>query len=291
MSNLPTKTFSVPSFLQSDCKNCFGLCCTALPFAKSADFAFDKNSGTPCPNLDGEFHCRIHPHLRQEGFRGCTVYECFGAGQKVSGIIFKGESWRDHPQVSGLMFDVFPVFQQLQEMLLYLHEARTFSVTLPIHRELEAAMEKTEKLTRMEPDDILQVDIQSHRSRINDLLLQTSERVRRGRSSAVSVKMKRRKGMAWLGADLRGADLQGLDLRGAFLIAANLKGANMQYTDLIGADLRDADISGADLRGAIFLTQVQVNSAKGDRHTKLPRSFRIPEHWRAACEGEDSHEK
>ncbi|WP_409292592.1 pentapeptide repeat-containing protein [Peribacillus sp. SCS-37] len=282
MSKASTKTFSVPSFLQSGCENCFGLCCTALPFAKSADFAFDKNSGTPCPNLDEEYRCRIHRNLREEGFRGCTVYECFGAGQKVSEVIFKGESWIDQPQVSGLMFDVFPVVQHLHEMLLYLHEARGLSVTLPIHRELDAAMEKTEELTRMEPADIVGLDLQSHRSLINDLLLQTSEWVRKGRSTAASGKKKRRKGMEWIGADLREADLQGSDLRGAFLIAANLRGANLRYTDLIGADLRDADISGADLQGAIFLTQVQVNSAKGDRHTKLPRAFRIPAHWRTS---------
>ncbi|AOS00489.1 pentapeptide repeat-containing protein [Bacillus subtilis] len=28
--------------LSADCQHCFGLCCVALPYAKSADFAFDK---------------------------------------------------------------------------------------------------------------------------------------------------------------------------------------------------------------------------------------------------------
>jgi hypothetical protein len=37
--------------LRGDCENCFGLCYVALPYAKSADFAFDKDSGTPCRNL------------------------------------------------------------------------------------------------------------------------------------------------------------------------------------------------------------------------------------------------
>ncbi len=29
--------------LSADCQHCFGLCCVALPYAKSVDFAFDKD--------------------------------------------------------------------------------------------------------------------------------------------------------------------------------------------------------------------------------------------------------
>ncbi|MDR3081083.1 MAG: pentapeptide repeat-containing protein, partial [Streptomyces sp.] len=39
------------SDLRADCSSCFALCCVALPFAASADFAIDKAAGTPCPNL------------------------------------------------------------------------------------------------------------------------------------------------------------------------------------------------------------------------------------------------
>ncbi|SDF52972.1 Pentapeptide repeat-containing protein [Fontibacillus panacisegetis] len=46
--------------------------------------------------------------------------------------------------------------------------------------------------------------------------------------------------------------------------------ANLRRADFIGADFRDADVSGADLRDSIFLTQAQVNSAKGNKDTKLP---------------------
>lgn len=50
-------------------------------------------------------------------------------------------------------------------------------------------------------------------------------------------------------------------------------------TDLIGTDFRDADLSGANLEGSIFLTQAQLNSAKGNCKTKLPPSLSIPGHW------------
>lgn len=35
--------------LQADCDNCFGLCCVALPFAASADFAIDKDARAALP--------------------------------------------------------------------------------------------------------------------------------------------------------------------------------------------------------------------------------------------------
>ncbi|KZR60145.1 hypothetical protein A3781_08090 [Bacillus badius] len=40
-----------------------------------------------------------------------------------------------------------------------------------------------------------------------------------------------------------------------------------------------ADLSGADLRGSIFLTQAQINAAKGSLNTKLPPALIHPPHW------------
>ncbi|WP_435798157.1 pentapeptide repeat-containing protein [Streptomyces decoyicus] len=53
----------------------------------------------------------------------------------------------------------------------------------------------------------------------------------------------------------------------------------MRTADLIGADLRDADLGGADLTGALFLTQAQLNAAKGDAATRLPAALSRPAHW------------
>ncbi|MFD3569134.1 pentapeptide repeat-containing protein, partial [Streptomyces sp. NPDC058667] len=110
--------------LRGDCANCFGLCCVALPFAKSADFAVDKPPGEPCRNLQEDFRCGIHTRLRPSGFQGCTVYDCFGAGQQVSQVTFGGVSWREAPETTSRMFDVFYVMRQLHELLRYLTEAR-----------------------------------------------------------------------------------------------------------------------------------------------------------------------
>ncbi|MCI2256966.1 pentapeptide repeat-containing protein [Domibacillus sp. PGB-M46] len=268
---------SKKSHLRADCEHCFGLCCVALPYAKSADFAMNKEGGTPCQNLTEDFNCGIHQNLRKKGFRGCAVYECFGAGQKVSKVTYKGASWREHPASAKEMFDVFPIMQQLHEMLCYVEEALEWKETAPIHQELQEAARDVEALTQLSPQAILKLDVPVHRARVNELLLRSSAYVRSQARSKKKSKAADRKD--FFGAKLKGADLKGADLRGAIFIAADLRGADMRLTDLIGADFRDADLRGADLTGSIFLTQAQMNAAKGDRYTKLPASVRKPNHW------------
>lgn len=259
--------------LLADCENCFGLCCVALPFAAGADFAIDKNGGEPCGNLQSDFSFGIHQNLRTQGFKGCTVCDCFGAGQKVSQETFDGRDWRRDTRTAGQMFAVFPLMRQLHELLWYLTEALTLPETDSIHPELTMAFEETEELTLQGPDGFQKLDVEAQRAAVNLLLLRTSELVRAGLDGTDH------RGDDLMGAQLSGADLLGANLRGAYLIGTNLRGADLRRSDLIGADLRDADISGADLTGSIFLTQSQVNSATGDPATKLPFSLTRPSHW------------
>lgn len=269
--------------LKSDCEKCFGLCCAALPFAASVDFAKDKAAGQPCHHLQSDFRCGVHMNLRQLGYRGCTVYDCFGAGQKVSQITFEGKDWRARPKTAKIMFEVFPVMWHLHELLYYLSDAIRLEVTRNIHTELQTALNETEQLTLLSPDELLKINVDAHRAQINLLLLQVSELVRtytrRGlKKSAHNFS----RGADLMGAKLKGADLRGANLRGAFLIAADLRGTNLKGADLIGADFRDTNISGADLSESIFLTQGQLNAAKGDALTKLPATLHRPEHWASA---------
>ncbi len=264
------------NYLRADCENCFGLCCVALPYAKSADFAFDKDGGTPCRNLQSNYLCGIHKDLRNNGFRGCSAYECFGAGQKVSQVTYKGKDWRTNKDTAQEMFDVYPIMQQLHEMLWYLNEVLTLEAAKSIHKEVKLCIEETEELTSKSPEIILSIDVTEHRAKVNELLIRTSELVR----AQVTKKPKNtRRGMDYLGAKLKGADLKGANLRGALLIAADLRNADLRWCDVIGADFRDTDISGANLTGSIFLTQAQVNAAKGNIYTKLPPTLVMPAHW------------
>ncbi|MEU1125457.1 pentapeptide repeat-containing protein [Streptomyces sp. NPDC005899] len=265
--------------LRADCANCFGLCCVALTLTASADFAIDKEAGEPCRNLRDDFRCGIHTRLRPAGFSGCTVYDCFGAGQKVSQGTYGGRDWRSEPDTAAQMFQVFPVMRQLHELLQYLTEALTLPAAAPVHGELRSALGATERLTQGSPEDLAALDVSEHREGVAALLLRAGELARRAGPRSRSRDRRVRRGADLMGARLRGADLRGADLRGAYLIAADLRGADLRGAELIGADFRDADLSGADLTGALFLTQMQLNAAKGDAATRLPELFARPTHW------------
>ncbi|MFS0724119.1 pentapeptide repeat-containing protein [Paenibacillus sp. 1P07SE] len=350
--------------LRGDCERCFGLCCIALPFAKSADFAMDKASGSPCKNLRADHRCGIHTELRERGFRGCTVYDCYGAGQQLSQVTYAGSAPLAHPEQAAQMYELLPVMQQLHEMLLYLEEALRQPAAAELEGQLREALTTVEALTQLPAEELLTLDIPAHRAVVGGLLLGVSERVRaaaprdagasggsrdagesgragsghvaaEGRETAGPGSVGKRaedgppvervtegrdEGSAnrhrqahqsggdsggaakgrprgqqkrrsqrrqepsrrtgdYIGADLRGADLRGASLRGALMIAADLRDADLRAADLIGADLRDADLRGADLTGSIFLTRMQVRSAKGDARTRLPAGLERPAHW------------
>jgi uncharacterized protein YjbI with pentapeptide repeats len=260
--------------LQADCTNCFGLCCVALPFTRSTDFAVDKDAGQPCSNLQANFQCGIHAHLRQEGFPGCAAFDCFGAGQKVSQVTFGGTDWRQAPQTARPMFAVFARMRQLHELLWYMTEALDLAPARPVHEDLRGALVRVEGLSRASAESLLDLDMAALRGDINALLQRASELVR-----ATVPGRKDQRGADLIGARLASANLRGANLRGALLIAADLTKADLRMADLIGADVRDADLSGADLTGSIFLTQAQVNAARGDAVTKLPPTLSRPAHW------------
>jgi uncharacterized protein YjbI with pentapeptide repeats len=267
--------------LRPDCSNCFALCCTAFGFSRSADFALDKPAGTPCQNLAPDFSCTIHTNLRPRGFRGCTVFDCFGAGQKVSQGLFGGTSWREDPGTKGQMFAAFKTVRQLHEMLWHLAEARrrTFDPDVAqCARELGASIGQ---LVDGGLQQLLALDVQDLHVQVRSTLMDVSAEVRASYFAAGNEHLDAGLGPGadLMGSNLRGRRLCGADLRGAYLIAADLRNADLSGVDLLGADLRDARLDGADLSAAQFLTQPQLNSASGSRTTRLPADLVMPAHW------------
>lgn len=257
--------------LRADCSRCFALCCVVPAFARSADFAIDKPAGRPCLNLADDFRCGIHGRLRESGFPGCTGYDCFGAGQHLAQGTFGGRDWRAHPELADAMFAAFPVMRDLHELLWYLDAALARDEARDLHDELDKARRETERLAGSEPDALRDIDTDEHRAAVDKLLIRTSDRVRKNG--------RQLRGADLMGRDLRNANLRGANLRGAYLIGADLRKADLTDADVIGADLRGADLGDADLATALYLTQFQVNAARGDAGTTLPEILERPPHW------------
>lgn len=160
--------------LSSDCSRCFGLCCVLLPFSAAAGFGVDKPGGTPCLNLADDDRCRIHATLREDGWPGCTVFECFGAGQQVSQVTYGGRSWREQDNLAE-MGAVLSVMRQAHEMLAHLTEVERRSpdpAATAVRAEIEA-------LTGTDPESLLTLDLDGLLERVGGLLADASTRVRR----------------------------------------------------------------------------------------------------------------
>ena len=188
-----------------------------------------KSAGTPCRNLTPDFSCGIHAGLREQGWKGCTVFDCFGAGQQVSQVSFGGVSWRDAPETAAQMFAVLPVMHQVHEMLAHLSEAIALSSASAPPAALARKLEKAQR-------------------ELADVIGPPAKRFRRHADL--------------VGADLRGLDLRTADLNGALLIGVDLRDADLRHADLLGADLRDADLRGSRLDAALFLTRPQLAAAR-----------------------------
>lgn len=283
---------TAPPQTSSDCTRCFGLCCVALPFARSADFPVDKPAGMPCRHLGGDdtdHSCGIHRSLLAEGYRGCTVFECFGAGQQVSQVTFGGRSWREASGTAASMFTVFPVMHAIHEMLRHLEETLGWELPAAVRRTTDALHDELVRHTGEGPDRLLALDVGELRARVGPVLGAASDVVRaqardvgqRVPGAGSRPDRRLRRGADLAGADLRGVDARGADLRGALLIAADLRGADLRSVDLLGADLRDADVRGTDLSTVLLLTQPQLNAARGDAGTGIPEVLVRPRTWGA----------
>ena len=263
------------SLLRADCSRCAALCCVVPAFARSSDFALAKPAGEPCPNLGPDLRCGIHAHLRDRGFPGCVVFDCFGAGQVVTRSTFGGHDWRTSPDVADHLGEVFPRMRVLFELRRYVAEAAAFPRAASLHDRLEEVWSELERTVALPLPELLEVDVDAERARVNALLLSASELQRAGQPAAGVD----HRGADLVGRDLRGHDLRGASLRGALLVGADLRGADLRGADVIGADLRGADVRGADLRDALFLVTPQLEAARGDGATRIPAWATRPAHW------------
>ncbi len=178
------------------------------------------------------------------------------------------------------MFGVFPVMRQLHELLWYLTAALELPAAAEVHGELRQAVAATRELTQRPAEALLRLEAGEHWQQANALLVRASELAR----GQVPGPRREARGADLIGARLAAADLRGANLRGARLVGADLSRADLGWADLTGADLRGVRLHGADLAEALFLTQAQLDAARGDLSTRLPSSLRYPAFW-ASPEG------
>ncbi|UWP88077.1 hypothetical protein [Aliiroseovarius crassostreae] len=121
--------------LTADCQACMGICCVAPSFEKSAEFALSKPALTPCPHLDNRDRCKIYRNLEWHGFSACEKFDCKGAGQYLTQVVYPGKSWRDNPDQKAAMAESYRRLRRVHDLL----EIFTLAKSLPLDADQEAA--------------------------------------------------------------------------------------------------------------------------------------------------------
>ncbi|WP_425444408.1 pentapeptide repeat-containing protein [Terribacillus aidingensis] len=171
--------------------------------------------------------------------------------------------------------------EQIHEMIAYTAEALSYELPQTLAKELSRQLKELEALTELNADELAALDLVMYRFSLNELLISASDIIREKNMKNVRIRGRElnQTRADWMGRKVAGQDLRATNFRGAYLIAADLKDTDLRAVNFIGADLRDADFSGADLSASMFLTQMQINAAKGNNKTKLPFYLERPSHW------------
>lgn len=145
--------------LRADCARCAALCCVAPAFDRSAEFAYDKPAQTPCRHLMADDRCAVHARREREGFSGCILFECHGAGQRVVQELFGGRSWREDPDLLAEMSRCFFALRRVHELLVLLSEAAKLDLGPPERKVLEERRRELDPAAGWSPADLLRLDL------------------------------------------------------------------------------------------------------------------------------------
>lgn len=258
--------------LKIDCEKCSGLCCVALYCTKTDGFPGNKEAGIPCKYLMSDFRCSIYSKLSEQNMRGCIAYDCFGAGQKVTQDLYPNVAWNTRREKANEIFEVFLIVFQVYQMEWYLLESLSLVTDKQIQSIIEALISENEQITNRPSEEILKFDIEKYRLKVNQLLKQVSDMITPDSDDEAHSK-------DCIGRNFRKANMNAKNFSKTLMIGANLEGCSLQGTNFLGADMRDANVKNTDLSSCVFLTQMQINSAKGNRNTKLPKNLTYPDLW------------
>ena len=247
--------------LRADCARCSALCCVALPYAASADFAYDKPAGRPCRHLDD--FVVLHPRPAARTWL-----------PRLHGVRLPRRGTAGHPahlRRTDLARSAGPRGRDLRRVPDHA-SAPGAALVSPSGRPRRPARRasgggsagwrtRRRPWPNQGPEELLQCDVAGHRAAVDDVLSEVSRRVRRAAVRAVRDTTGRPRSTRR--ADLVGAEARRrrpprLRLPGRPAARRRSAACDLRGADLIGADLRAADLRGADLSTALYVTEPQV---------------------------------
>jgi hypothetical protein len=164
--------------LTADCRRCCALCCVVYPFVRSPEFAADKPAYVACGHVTAAFTCAIHSERAGLGYPGCMPYDCHGAGQYVTHVLFGGQAWTDVEEPA-VMFEVFLVLRALFAQLSLLQTALTLDLADAMRSALSRRDAQLRALLERPLAELRAIDAQAERATTDRLLRELAAHVDR----------------------------------------------------------------------------------------------------------------
>jgi len=214
-----------------------------------------------------DFSCDTHKKLAELNLKGCLTYDCFGAGQKVTKSIYQNIDWQKNPDMKDEIFKVFLIVTKLHQILWYLIQATTICDDSDLMSVFNQLIEENKEMTNMAPKEILKIEVKGYMDKANVAL------------KKICMLEPGEVNKDFIGHDFKKENLDGRDFTMSLLIGANLQGCSLSVTNFLGADMRGANIKDTNLSSSLFLTQMQINSARGNSATRIPANLTRPTYW------------
>ena len=77
------------------------------------------------------------------------------------------------------MFQVFPIMEQIHEMIAYTAEALSYDIPHALSDNLSVQLKELQNLTKLDAEQLLSLDLVMYRFPLNKLLSETSDYIRR----------------------------------------------------------------------------------------------------------------
>lgn len=258
-----------------NCQKCSGLCCVALYFSKSDGFPKDKEAGIACKNLMPDHKCKVHSKLFAQGLKGCMKYDCFGAGQYVTHNFNLLPNWNTiSSEKANIIFNSFLAALRVHQTLWYLSQCLILRLPPSEKEHADLLINEGTKLIEKPLEILANLDTQPFCEKSNKYLKHICELCESPFSNT-----NKTQSTNYMGKNMKQKNLEGKDFSMSLLIAANLEQASLCGANFLGADMRDTNICRTDLSQCLFLTQIQINSAKGNSLTVLPPYLYRPKIW------------
>lgn len=160
------------------------------------------------------------------------------------------------------------------QLRFFLYESKKLASSEILLPEIEQLLQENDAICKLSIEEMLHYPIDSYQDKVNYIL----------KKSCVELKkflgVKKVTETNFLNRNFRGKNLSGFDFNMKPLIASDFHNCKLKGATFIRTDTRDANFDGADLREAVFLSQGQINAAKGSRRTKLPKHLKYPVTWK-----------